>query len=321
MEKKFFLIGSLFFFCILVSDSHHLFSQIFSPQEEIACNFLAKGQINQAIEFLEKEIPLSARSLNLRLYLGIAYYLQGDFEKAYKELEKTDDELNDKRVSSRAPHGTSLFLMKTEREMNLSQAILSEQNEGLLYFCRGLMLKDKENFINAEKKFQKARKYQYDKASLSLQLFDLYLATDDLRSASQELALLKQALGDNATVTFLEGCFLYKNGKIDDSLAAFEKVKDSMPEAKRNIALIYYNRSDYQKASDIWMEILTLAPDDKEILIQAGLTYLYLGDREKAQEYFNKAEITIPPEKYSPRTFPLSLGTIAREVKFQLPCR
>lgn len=321
MEKKFFLIGSLFFFCILVSDSHHLFSQIFSPQEEIACRHLAKGEIGQAIEFLEKEIPLSAQNLYLRLYLGIAYYLQGDFEKAYEELEKTDDELNDKRVFSRTFLFPSRFFLEAQQEMNLPHAIYSEQNEGLLYFCRGLTLKDKKNFKKAEKKFQKAREYQYDKASLSLQLFDLYLATDNLRSASQELALLKQVLGDNATVTFLEGCFLYKNGKIDDSLAAFEKVKDSMPEAKRNIALIYYNRSDYQKASDIWMEILTFAPDDKEVLIQAGLTYFYLGNREKAQEYFNKAEITIPPEKYSPRTFPLSLGTIAREVKFQLPCR
>ena len=322
MKKQLFLFEALFFIILLVFSSGHLFSQKFSADEEWVCRLLAKGKIDQALETLEKEIvPAYPRNLNFLLFLGIAHYLQGDTEKAHKEIKKVDDELSDKRVSSRAPHGTSSFLLESSTDMSQSYAALSEQNNGLLNFCYGLTLKDKNNIKNAEKKFQQARKYRYDQTSLSLQLFDLYLAAHNLESASQELAQLKQALGDNPTITLLEGCLLYHKGQIDDSLAAFEKVKDSVSEAGLNMGLIQYNRGDYQKALDIWTGILATAPGDKEALLHAGQACTQLGNKEKAREYFEKTGMIVPPEKYTPKTIPLSLGTIVREVKFQFPCR
>jgi len=322
MKKQLFLFGALFLVFLLAFGSGHLFSQKFSADEEWVCRLLAKGRIDQALETLEKEIvPAYPRNLNFLLFLGIAHYLQGDYEKAFKEFKKVDDELGDKRVSSRAPHGTSSFLLESSTDLSQSYAAFSEQNNGLLNFCYGLTLKDKNNIKNAEKKFQQARKYRYDQTALSLQLFDLYLAANKLEYASQELAQLKQALGDSPTITLLEGCLLYKRGQIDDSLAAFEKIKDSLSEAGLNIGLIQYNRGDYQKALDIWTGILASAPGDKEALLHAGQAYFHLGNKEKAQEYFEKTGITIMTEEYYPKMIPLSLGAIVREVKFQLPCK
>jgi tetratricopeptide (TPR) repeat protein len=322
MKKQLFLFGALFFIFFLALGPDHLFSQKFSPEEEWACQLLAKGKIDQAIETLEKNyIPAFPHNLSFLLYLGLAHYLRGDFEKAYKELKKVDDELNDKRVSSLAPQGTSIYLLESSQAMSQSQAILSEQNNGLLYFSYGLTLKDKNNIKSAEKKFQMARKNKYDPTALSLQLFDLYLSANKLENASQELAQLKQALGDSPTFTLLEGCLLYRRGQIDDSLAAFEKVKDSLSEARLNMGLIQYNRGDYQKALDIWTGILSSAPGDKEALLHAGQACARLGNKERAREYFEKTGMTIPAEEYYPKMIPLSLGALVREVKFQFPCK
>ncbi len=321
MKKAAYFFSSCIFFFFLILGSGRMFSQKLSAEEESICRLLAADKIDQAQEALEKDlIPAFPNNLNFRLYLGIVHYLRGDMEKAFKELKKADAELKDKRVSSRAPQGTSLFNLQSSMDMDLKAPTFAEQNKGLLFYSYGLTLKNKNNFKAAEKMFLESRKYKYDQALLASQLFEIYMAAHNPKSASQELEELKQAVGDQPIIALAEACLLYYMDKVEDSLAALENIKDGVREARLNMGLIYYNRGDIQKALDIWTEMLASAPSDQEILRHMGQACFRLGDKAKAQAYFEKAGETVLPEQYNPKTMPLSLGKITREAKFHYTC-
>jgi len=318
MRKRFSMILILFFL-ILSATSLSLFLQEVLSGEERACQHLAKGEIDQAMDILTREIQRLPQNYNLHLYLGIAYYFKKDSEKAFKEFEKIDKEL-DKMLTSNQPIGDEVMFL--DQAMDRKGAfVFSENKKGLLYFLRGLTLKEKKDIKNAEKKFLTARKYNYDKITLCFELISLYLLSDNFKSASQELVELKKISGENQMTVFVEGCLLYKNNKVDESLAAFEKIKAVMPEAKKNIALLHYNLGNYPKALEIWEETLSLTPDDREALINAGRTLFQLGEQAKAQEYFDKASLKISPENYSPKKIPLILAPLIQETKLELPCK
>jgi len=320
MEKRAFLASLLFLFLLLIllPENNSLFSQKFLTREEAACEQLEKGEIDQAINILEKELKAKPDNLNARLYLGIAFYLKRNLERASKELEKTEKDI-DRMLGSSRPFGDEA--MFTQLGMDRKAGVLfSEERKGLLYFFRGVTLKEKKDLKNAEKKFKKAQKSKYDKTSLSLQFIDLYLKKKDLKSATKKLNEFKKISGESQITTFLDGYIQYKNKNLDASLASFEKIADAEPGAKKNIGCLHYNKGEFQKAIETWDEILSQHPEDKEVQINLGRAYFQVGDATKAQEYFDKAGIKIPPSRYSPKQIPLIYETVLKEVKLDLQC-
>ena len=318
MRKKFFMI-IIFSFLMLYIASLPFFAQIGLSEEERACQFLAKGEIDKAIEILNREIKRLPQNLDLSLYLGIAYYLKDDSEKAFREFEKIEKEI-DKMMASQRPIGDEAMFLEQAMDRK-GNFFFSENKKGLLYFLRGLTLKEKKEFKNAEKKFLTARKYDYEKFPLAFELMDLYLLNNNLKSASKELGELKKNDSQRPMTIFMEASFLYKNNKVDESLAAFDKIKGILPEAKKNMAIIYYNNGDYLKALTTFEEILSQIPGDMDAMINAGRASFQLGDKVKAQEYFDKAGIKVPPESYSPKKLSLLLASIPTEEKIKLDCR
>jgi len=317
MKKPFFSILILFFLIVSVS-SLSLFSQRLLSEEEKACQLLAKGEIDQAMDILNREIKRLPQNLNLSLYLGIAYYLKNDSERAFREFEKIEKEL-DRMMASERPIGDEVMFL--DQAIDRKRAFFfTENKKGLLYFLRGLTLKEKKDLKNAEKKFLTSRKYNYDQTSLAFELIDLYLISDNLQSASKELAEVKKKSGENPMISFIEAYILYKNNNADGSLAAFDRVKDVLAEARKNIAIIQYNSGDYSKALATCEEILAQSPGDIEALINAGRSCFQLGDKVKAQEYFDRAGIKVPPENYSPKKLSIIRVAIPREAKLKLDC-
>ena len=202
-----------------------------------------------------------------------------------------------------------------------SGVIFSEERKGLLYFCRGLTLKEKKDLKNAEKRLKKALKLKYDEMAIRLQLFDLYIKKKNIKSAAKQIAELKKISGENDLLIFLDGYLKYRSDKTEEALKAFEKVAPSITDAKKNIACLYYNRGDYQKSLEIWQEILSETSDDKDALINAGRAYFKLGDSEKANEYFSRAGLKVSPDRYSPKKVPLVYENKLKEIKFDLKCK
>lgn len=295
-----------------------LLAQRFVTQEQGACHKIDQGEIDEAIEILEKILKANPDNLNAHLYLGIAYYLKKDIQKSSDELKMVEGKL-DKLVGSSRPFGDEA--MFTQMGMDRKSDILfSRKREGLLYFCRGLTLKEEKDFKNAENRFKKALKNKYDEKATRLQLFDVYIKMKDMKKASKEVKEIKKIAEDMTSLSFLEGYLAYREGSVQEALSAFEKVASSNLTAKKNVALIHYNSGDYQKAIGIWEEILAEQTDDKESLINIGRAYFHLGNGEKAQECFTDAGIKLTPERYSPKKIPLSYESQAGDLKFDLMC-
>jgi len=319
MIKKIGIICLICSFWIFSPGNYPVFAQQVTTQEGMACRYLDKGEIDKAIEILQDILKHDPNNLNAQLYLGISFYLKKDLEDAYKRFEKIEKEI-DKMVGSSRPFGDEAMFtqMGMERKADI---LFSEERKGLLYFYRGLTLKEKKDLKNAEKRFKKALKLKYDEMSIHLQLFDLYVKKKDLKSASKQLAEFKKGSSENELYLFLDGYLKFRNNKIENAKAAFEKVAPTYLEAKKNMARIYYNSGDYQKAVDIWQEILSQNPDDKDAQISIGRAYFHLGDSAKAQEFFSQAGIKVTPDRYSPKTITLVYETLLKDIKFDLICK
>lgn len=319
MRKRIVVTFLFILFWHLFPKSLPVFSQRFLTQEETACQYLDKGEIEKAIEILQKELKINPDNLNAHLYLGIAFYLKKDSEGAFQRFEKIEREI-DKMLGSSRPFGDEAMFTQMGMERK-AEVLFSEERKGLLYFCRGVTLKEKKDLKSAEKKFKKALKLKYDKMAIHSQLFDLYIKMKIFKSASKQLAELKKASGENELFVFLDGYLKYRNNSIEAALEAFEKIQTYNLEGKKNIARLHYNRGDYQKAVEIWEEILSQNPDDKEAQINIGRAYFHLGDSEKAQEYFSNAGIKISPDRDLTKKVPLVYETLLKEVKFDLKCK
>lgn len=327
--KNIFNISLLLIFLlwILLPISFQLMAQDVITLEESACQLLDKGEIEKAVELLQKELKANPDNLNVQLYLGIALYMKKDLEGAFEKFEKIEKE-TDRRVDFDRPPG---FERPEEVDPKLIEAwidkkgkgrvLFSKERKGLLYFYRGLTLKEKKNWKDAEKRFKEALKDNYDEQATRLQLFDLYIKKQDIKSALEELNDLKKASGESEVFIFLDGYLKYREGNLEQALAAFEKLAPTDPAAKKNVALLYYNRGDYAKAIELWEEIISEDPEDREAQISIGRAAFHLGDSEKAQDYFTRAGIKIPPEKFSPKKIPLTYESILKALRYNLMCK
>ena len=285
-------------------------------RETLVCRHLARGETDQAIAILVQEGTRSPFNLNVKLYLGFARYLQKDVESALKELNAIRTELDKMQTSARPMGDPEMFLMMgLDRK---SQAFLDKDKEGYFHYILGLTLKDKGDFKAAEKAFRKAQSAKFDKASIALSLADLYLSMENLKNASREVEELNKLSGRTPLVAFYEAYLAHKKGRDEESLAAFEKIATAIPEAEKNTGFIHYNQGRFDKALEIWADILALSPDDADALLNAGRASFHLGQAEKAQEYFDRAGIKILPSNYSP--VKLALIQSPAEPELKPPC-
>ena len=52
-----------------------------------------------------------------------------------------------------------------------------------------------------------------------------------------------------------------------------------------------------------------------------GRAYFQLGDKEKAQEFFEQTGIKIPVERYSPKKIPLIPPQLGKKIELELTCK
>jgi tetratricopeptide (TPR) repeat protein len=317
MVKKIPII--ILIFWSVLPKSNALFAQGAMTQEDAACVLIDEGKIDKAVEIIQRILEASPDNYNAKLYLGIALYLKDDTEAAFQIFHEIDKELNRMVGAGRSFGDEAMFAaMAQDRRAGI---IFSDKRKGLLYFCHGLTLKDKKELKNAEKKFKNALKHEYDKIPTRMHLFDLYIKMKNLKSAASQLADLEKISGKNDLLIFLDGYLKYRNDKTEDAFEAFEKASSTIAEAKKNIARLYYNRGDYQKSLEIWQEILSGNPDDKDALIDVGRIFFHTGDSGKALEHFSKAGIEASPERFSPKKVLLVYETQIKGITFDLKCK
>ncbi|MDH7512051.1 MAG: tetratricopeptide repeat protein [Clostridiales bacterium] len=287
--------------------------------EESACESLEKGEIDEAQRILQEALEINPDNLNALLYLGIALYYKNDLENAATKFAKVEREV-DRIIGASRPFGDTVEFTELGMERRAEQ-LFSKKRRGLLYFCRGLSMKEAGDWKNAEKKFKEALKQKYDEKAVRLHLFDISVKKQDLKAAAEQLSNLKKMREESEISVFLGGYLMYREGDSAGALASFQKLAPTNSAAKNNMALIYYNGGDYSKARQIWEEILSENPEAKEAQINIGRASFHLGETEKAQEFFSQAGIKTPPEKASPQKLSLTYDHLLKELIFDLMCK
>jgi len=114
---------------------------------------------------------------------------------------------------------------------------------------------------------------------------------------------------DEKSIELLEqGNQLFKDGKHDEAIAAYEQLLQANPglyQIKVSIADCHREKGEYDKAIALYNEVITLSASDavmgKEMeaksLAGIGNCYLKQGDLEKAQGYFQKSIDSSPKDE------------------------
>jgi tetratricopeptide (TPR) repeat protein len=193
--------------------------------------------------------------------LSTAYFRINNFEKAsdfgkkYMAYTTKDDNINRRLYS-----------------IGVSLELLGRRSEALAYYNQA-----KTDFRddNQWEKFW-LRKLRYRQTNPVSQIDSLLIVADN-NTATGRL--------DDATDEYNILNTSYYQSSNDDIKA----------QVNQGLAEVYYKQKNYNKAIEIFTKILTLNPNEEKWLVpdayfQIGRCYMRLGDRNKAKEYFDKAE-------------------------------
>ncbi|NIM59715.1 MAG: tetratricopeptide repeat protein [Candidatus Aminicenantes bacterium] len=308
-------------FCLVLGSN---FAQEMYLEENRACNHLEKGEVDEAILLLKRKLRRYPNNFDCHLYLGLAYYLQGDFETSMKTLNKVEFEterLGKAKATLQAGKRMDEFSTEDAYLAQSGGLVFTKGRRGVMKFALGMLYRKKENFNNASTRFSEALKYKYPEIEARKQLLVVHCRLKEYKKARKQFDKIIKAGEISDELRFLEG---FVGNYLKDEAKAienFSKTSEVFPEAKRNLATVYYNQGKYDKSLVIWESILEEQPEDRGALLSAARAHFHVGQKEKAQEYFDKMRLTMKVEKYSPKKLPLILVDFYQEVQFDFQCK
>jgi tetratricopeptide (TPR) repeat protein len=312
----------LILFTFVLVSAIFLKSQMADPVLKTACGYIKENKINSAIEILKKDLKFRPWNHDVRLYLGLSYYLINEKDLALEELKNIEKQLKKMLGDARRFGDERMFLsMGMERK---DRGVFSPENEGLFNFCYGIILKEKGKYKEAEKKLKEALKKDYNELKTRFQLLDLALKKKEFSDAKKELKKILKLSTEDEKILFIKSYILAKTGKPEQAIDCLNRILSQNSDnllTKKNLGRIYYNEGNYQKAVEIWSEILDKNPEEKNVIINMGRAYFHLGKKEKAQEMFEQAGIKISAEKYSPKKISLIPPEFHKKIEFDLTCK
>ena len=101
----------------------------------------------------------------------------------------------------------------------------------------------------------------------------------------------------NAEYSLLRGVNLCEQGDLEGALREYNKSFEIAPEniiLLKEMAFVYYNFGDYNKAEEFWQKALKLSPKDDEIIKNLATMYYQNGDYSKT--------LTMIAESYNPNS-------------------
>jgi tetratricopeptide (TPR) repeat protein len=272
---------------------------------DVVALYLNVGETEEALEILKRLRATFPDDYDLKLYLGVALCKKHDYEAAFKEFQKIENTLN----------------LRISRKLRRYFAF-SYKHRGLLYFGRGItLLFAKEDFRAAKSKFISAIKKKYDETNARYLLIYSCLKLKDFKRADKELDELLEKKEMDEVDYILKGYLDYNRGLEEKAVSSFKKALEINPDliqAQKNLACIYYNRGEWEDGIEIWSSVIDKIPEDFECGLNIGRAYFHLGRLEEAKQQFEKLNISVPVEKYSPGKIPLALSPMEDWIEFNV---
>jgi tetratricopeptide (TPR) repeat protein len=270
---------------------------------DLAALYLNANEPEEAIDLLTQLRDIYPENYDIGLCTGIAYYKMEEYSSALKEFEKIEKALDSVSKFMHARPQPGRFYWEPE------EFVFSPQNIGLLHFAKGVTLLHLQSDLKtAQKKINLALKKGYEDIRARHLLISAYIQLDNFNKAEKELNFLAQQKHMDESFYFLKGYVCLKKNRDKDALFCFEKalkLDPSFLEAEKNLARLFYNQGDWERAIELWSAVIVKTKRDRESHLNIGRAYFYLGQLEEARSMFKRLNITIPAEKYSPKKLSL----------------
>jgi len=252
------------------------------------------GNFEDAIRAVKEEISHFPNNLNAFILLGYIYFQQGKYEDAAlacqdfnMNLEKAlEEELKNEMRKTKYP---------TEKDQKRIYAKIHENNPnfGLPDFILGFYHKRNRSFREAYAQFRLSLERGYNPVHCFIQMIDIMLIQGDWQGGIELSRKAVKKEGEQSEFYFLMGYCHYQLEERRQALACFNKTLQLKPfevEAIRNLAVIYFNQTELDKAIPLLKKIQILAPQEFETqsLLERALSRNLMLDKEEFQPKLSK---------------------------------
>ena len=220
--------------------------------------YIGLTQYEDAISALEKSLSycngmISSLEFDINYYLALAYYKNGDMDKA----------------------------------LGVYNAILDlREDEKTAYYLRGTLRLERGEFEQADSDFQKA--LELDQTDYDC-LFNIYknMEKNGYKEAGAEYLQKALADGEDKISDYDKGRLYYYLEDYDNAKNALEKARDTgSAEAVLFLGRTYEALGDFNYASSVYLNYLGNDPSSAEVQNQLGICKMQMNDYEGALEAF-----------------------------------
>ena len=287
--------------------------KIEGAHEILGSSALHMGDVKEAITQLQKA---PAESLDAAYLMGYCLIVNGEYDKALKQMEKIYKE-NNLHFGAYAAKAALLFYLN--KGVNTEKDLKNKWNKGtekLLNFISGCVYGSEDKWVDAEKEFHAAEGLinGFSIKGIDTDLLAKGLKKDELKYIAMGVLLYITNLNDNSLAEFNKAIKINK----DSILANYWAAQVYLKKGDRDNAITYFENSlkkaptffsslyvtgelNFMKGETItaadYYESALAVKKDTGLMIKLGLFYEYTKKYDKAAEFYG--EVT----KLSPDNF------------------
>jgi tetratricopeptide (TPR) repeat protein len=254
---------------------------------------LRQGKTEEALTLLLQIHRSQPSNAEVCLQIGIAYTELQQLAKAVEFYRKAL-KINPRFLAARKNLGTVLWFLnqKPESEREFQLVLKARPADPVPHLYLGSLEYERQRFGNAKQHFEKAGDLALQNPEALPMVLESYLATQDMSVPRHLLKQLEQAAAPNPELIFQFGLLFGRYERYDESIKAFEKIRDTYPDRYAlllNLGIAQLHGQQFKAAVRNFEDIITLNLAKPEVYRLLGEGYDKQGLPEKAYGAYARA--------------------------------
>lgn len=253
---------------------------------------LGQGNINEALNDINKAIELEGRNDEFLLTLSDIYFAMGQLRKTEQTLQSILIDKPDKVDALLKISNLYLYQEDHNKAFGfLNRALQADPNDHRVYFLSGMINKDKGEISKAERDFHRSVEMKQDFYEAWIQLGVIASKQED----SLAVLYFKNALNvrpESEEALYNLGYFYQQQGKVEKAINTYNQLLDVNPQSERgyyNLGYIYLTiKEDFKKAEQFYRQALDVNPDNVNSVYNLGSALEQQGKIEEARKLFKQ---------------------------------
>ena len=258
MNKKIFIVtlGIILFISALpveakmTKEAHALYQE--------ACNYEYKGDYASAISIIQKALNINGDDAMLYTKIAGLYADAGNYEEALGAYKK---------------------------------ALRLRPNDAFIYISIGNILQSMGDYENAYNSFMQAQQIYPEYKYNYLNLANIEYFRKNYKNAIEYYTTFLNAYPEHLDASENLANVYYSSGQPDKACEIYAALYKKYPSAFKDFThygLALFDTKQYKAATEILTKALEDNKDDEVVLAKLALSYQYLGDNDKAFDYYSK---------------------------------